>query len=64
MTNINKHVIGSIVSPSHSVFIEGTSFIDNILFSHEILKWISMKRLSPGCSMKVDLRKTPKEIAC
>ncbi|KAH0724770.1 hypothetical protein KY284_000635 [Solanum tuberosum] len=52
-----KLVIDHVVSPAQSAFIEGRSIIDNVLISHEILKWYSRKGLSPRCVMKVDLRK-------
>ncbi|WMV07308.1 hypothetical protein MTR67_000693 [Solanum verrucosum] len=52
-----KRVIGTLVSPAQTAFIEGRSIIDNIMFSHELLKWYSRKGLSPRCVMKIDLRK-------
>lgn len=38
LTNRIKPVISDLVSPSQSAFIEGRSIIDNILFSHELMK--------------------------
>ncbi|KAH0773614.1 hypothetical protein KY290_010751 [Solanum tuberosum] len=58
LTNIIKLVIRKIVSPSQSASIEGKRIIDNILFSHEVLKWYSRKGMSPRCTMKVDLSKS------
>lgn len=47
LTNRMKKVIGSIIGPSQSSFIEDRSIIDNILFGHELFKWYSRKGLSP-----------------
>ncbi|XP_075095111.1 uncharacterized protein LOC142173423 [Nicotiana tabacum] len=38
-------------------FIEGENIIDNMLFSHELLKGYNRKGISPRYVMKVDLRK-------
>lgn len=57
LTNKIKPMVGILVSPSQTVFIEGRIIIDNILFSHELLKWYTRKGLSPRCTIKVDLRK-------
>ncbi|KAH0724551.1 hypothetical protein KY284_000416 [Solanum tuberosum] len=57
-----KKVIGTLVRPAQTAFIEGKSIIDNIMFSHELLKWYSRKGLSPRCVMKIDLRKAYESI--
>lgn len=36
--------------------------MDNILFSHELLKWYTRKGLSPRCVMNVYLRKAYESI--
>ncbi|WMV58354.1 hypothetical protein MTR67_051739 [Solanum verrucosum] len=53
LTNRIKPVIGKIVSPSQSASIEGRSIIDNILFSHEVLKWYSRKGMPSRCTTKL-----------
>ncbi|XP_075086204.1 uncharacterized protein LOC142168927 [Nicotiana tabacum] len=41
-----------------------TSNVDNILFSHELFKGYSRKRISPRCVLKVDLRKVYDSTEC
>lgn len=57
LTNRMKGVMNTIIIPSQSAFIEGRSIIDNVIFSHELLKWYTRKGLSPRCVLKVNLRK-------
>ncbi|WMV60256.1 hypothetical protein MTR67_053641 [Solanum verrucosum] len=57
LTHRIKDVISDGVSPSQTAFIEGRSILDNMLFSHDVLKCYTRKGLSSRCVMKVDLRK-------
>nr|XP_009762850.1 PREDICTED: uncharacterized protein LOC104214824 [Nicotiana sylvestris] len=52
-----KTVIEGIIGKAQSAFIEGTSIVDNILFSHELFNGSNKNGLSPRCMLKVDLRK-------
>lgn len=56
LTNRVKLVIGALVSPSQTTFIKGNSFIDNILFSHELFKWYTRKDFIPIHNMKADIK--------
>lgn len=50
--------MNTIIIPAQSAFFEGRSSINNVLFSHELLKWYSIKGLSPRYVLKVDIRNT------
>lgn len=57
LTGRIKKVMHGLIGRSQSAFVEGRSIIDNILFSHEILKCSKRKGISPRCVLKVDIRK-------
>lgn len=57
LTNRHKSGVGSIVSPSQSTFIKGKSFMDNVLISHDILKWYTRRYMPSKCVINVDLQK-------
>ena len=50
--------MGSIISPMQGAFIEGKSFLHNILLCQDIVKQYGQKNCSPSCLLKIDLRKT------
>lgn len=53
MTLRIKTVTGALIGNSQSAFVERMSIIDNILFSHELLKGYTRRGLSPRCVLKV-----------
>lgn len=50
-------LLGSLVDPAQSAFIEGRSMIENIYLAQELLRKYNRKRISPRCMIKVDLKK-------
>lgn len=46
-----------IVDGSQSAFIHGRSIVDNIHLAQELLRKYARKRISPRCTLKVDLQK-------
>ncbi|XP_056688135.1 uncharacterized protein [Spinacia oleracea] len=52
-----QKVIGDVISPSQAGFIPGRNISDNILLACELAKCYSRKNISPGCMLKVDMKK-------
>lgn len=52
-----QSVVGNVVNCAQAGFIPGRSIADNILLASELIKGYSRKNSSPGCMMKVDLKK-------
>ena len=52
-----RPVLGGIIDPAQSAFMEGRSMIENIHLVQELLRKYNRKRISPRCLIKVDLRK-------
>ncbi|XP_060195114.1 uncharacterized protein LOC132624337 [Lycium barbarum] len=57
LTSRLKTVIDGLIGCCQSAFIEGRHILDNIIFSHELLKGYNRKWISLRCVLKVDLRK-------
>lgn len=52
-----RKVMPGIVDGSQSDFIHGRSIVDNIHLAQELLRKYARKRISPRCTLKVDLQK-------
>ncbi|XP_031124367.1 uncharacterized protein LOC116027080 [Ipomoea triloba] len=50
-------VLPGIVSLSQGAFVAGRSMSDNIMLAQEIIRGYSRKRISPRCTIMVDIRK-------
>ena len=57
LANRMKTCLPFIISSNQSAFVPGRLMAENILVAHEIVKGYSCKRISPRCSMKVDIMK-------
>nr|GLL49725.1 uncharacterized protein LOC109177999 [Ipomoea trifida] len=50
-------VLPDIVNPAQGAFVAGRSISDNIMLAQEIIRGYSRKRISPRCTIMVDIRK-------
>ncbi|XP_019265436.1 PREDICTED: uncharacterized protein LOC109242998 [Nicotiana attenuata] len=57
LTTRLKSVVDYLVGPSQSAFIEGRNILENVILAHELIKGYNQKKVSPRCTVKVDIRK-------
>lgn len=50
-------VVPLIVDEAQSAFLKGRSIIDNVLWSHELVRGYDRSKISPRCVIKVDIKK-------
>lgn len=57
-----QKVMDGLVDASQSAFIPGSVITDNIIMSHELIKWYGRKKISPRCMLKIDMKKAYKSM--
>jgi len=50
--------MNSLIDKGQSAFVPGRLINDNIILSTELFKGYGRKGISPGCMLKIDMRKT------
>ncbi|XP_075098936.1 uncharacterized protein LOC142175834 [Nicotiana tabacum] len=45
------------IDKGHAAFVPGRVINDNIILSHELIKWYGRKETSPRCMIKIDMPK-------
>lgn len=57
LTSKLKIVVDHLVSSSQSAFIKRRNILDNVILAYDLVKGYIQKRVSPRCTIKVDIRK-------
>ncbi|XP_070035312.1 secreted RxLR effector protein 78-like [Nicotiana tomentosiformis] len=57
LTNRLQGVMDDMIDKGHAAFVPGRVINDNIILSHELIKWYGRKGTSPRCMIKIDMQK-------
>jgi len=55
--------LDGIIDLAQSPFVQGRTLAENVQLAQELLRKYSRKRISPTCSIKIDLRKAFESIS-
>lgn len=54
----------ALIDNSQSTFVSGRVITDNIILSHELVKYYGRKGVSPRCMIKLDMQKANNSVEC